>query len=202
MLQQLFCSGTSLFFCRLALLLSDLALTLFCCNPLCIQALALDRLTLLLGGLELDLLCRQALLFSGGADLFCRETCCVSGLFRAETFRLFFHGGRLGVHELLLQLGHHLIALLFLSVSFFGGRLTLTRELFVIALFLRFVRLLSLLLHLVSPALNCRGLGVCVGACLFLDFLMGGGGVLLKQTLEVGVLLHHFVSLFLRLDQF
>ena len=98
MLQQLFCSGTSLFFCRLALLLSDLALTLFCCNPLCIQALALDRLTLLLGGLELDLLCRQALLFGGGADLFCCEPCCVGGLFCAKTFRLFFHGGRLDVY--------------------------------------------------------------------------------------------------------
>ena len=63
-------SSTSLFFRRLALLLSDLALTLFSCYPLGIQALALDRLTLLFGGLELDLLCRQTLLFSGGADLF------------------------------------------------------------------------------------------------------------------------------------
>ena len=70
LLQQLFCSSTSLFFRRLALLLSDLALALLCCYPLGIQALALDRLTLLFGGLELNLLCRQTLLFSGGADLF------------------------------------------------------------------------------------------------------------------------------------
>ena len=137
---------------------------------------------MLLGGLELDLLCRQSLLLSSSANLFCCSLSCIGGVFRTKSLCLLFNGRSLDVYQFLLHLGHQLIVLLLLLLSFFSCQLALSCVFVIVSLFFSLVCFLGLLLHLLPPTLDCSGFCFCVGVILFLPFLVSYGSVLLKQT--------------------